>query len=392
MSKPEEGLINQQPTVPGKRVSKQTIFLGVNDNPKNTGVSRDTGKESVVGLKSIFLGVNDDPKDTEVSRDTGKESVVHGSRGQNPRPVKDQPGASVPKKEGATAASAPVTPKESTSRVLIRPSLLSVRTPTSTETFETTGVATSLLATPRPTNRHITNISEITPAKQILARLQQISPRLQRLHDSISSPDDERPSTSSAQHRRPSHRDSGLSDSFSIYREANRDSTLDDNSPSLETILSPVREESDEVATINEEVATAYEEDDDEGRSSSNEEEHEEEDPTRGTSSSGSNDDPDEPSDNDDHNRDRSTSEDDELQFHLSQSEDDMDRPARAYKEPPTFSAKKGEDGMEWIDRYEQVATYNNWNGAKLLASVVMFTEGAARTWVERLKKKNNFL
>ena len=50
-----------------------------------------------------------------------------------------------------SVASAPVKPKASTSRVFVRTSLLSVRTPTSTGTFETTGIASSPLVTPIPT-------------------------------------------------------------------------------------------------------------------------------------------------------------------------------------------------------------------------------------------------
>ena len=68
-----------------------------------------------------------------------------------------------------------------------------------------------------------------------------------------------------------------------------------------------------------------------------------------------------------------------------------INRPTQQYKEPPIFSAKRGEDVMEWIERYEQVAAYNDWNTAKQLSSVVMFTDGAARIWVERLQKKNQF-
>ena len=73
-------------------------------------------------------------------------------------------------------------------------------------------------------------------------------------------------------------------------------------------------------------------------------------------------------------------------------SADEMgDRPTRAYVQPPTYSAKKGEDATEWLKRYEKVSTFNNWDEPRRLASVQLFLTDGAQDWAESLTKQGKF-
>ena len=48
---------------------------------------------------------------------------------------------------------------------------------------------------------------------------------------------------------------------------------------------------------------------------------------------------------------------------------------------PPTFSARSGENPLDWLERYELTARYNHWGNDELRNNFVMYLEGTARKW-----------
>ncbi|XP_077504557.1 uncharacterized protein LOC144114589 [Amblyomma americanum] len=50
---------------------------------------------------------------------------------------------------------------------------------------------------------------------------------------------------------------------------------------------------------------------------------------------------------------------------------------------PPTFNGSSGEDPEEWLDQYERVASFNNWDDASKFQHVFFALESSARTWYE---------
>jgi len=49
---------------------------------------------------------------------------------------------------------------------------------------------------------------------------------------------------------------------------------------------------------------------------------------------------------------------------------------------PPTcFSAKVGENAVDWLERYELTARYNHWGNQEMRNNFVMYLEGTARKW-----------
>ena len=71
--------------------------------------------------------------------------------------------------------------------------------------------------------------------------------------------------------------------------------------------------------------------------------------------------------------------------------EDMAERPSRAYIPPPTFSGRKGEDALEFINKYERVAEFNNWGQEKQLKCILMFLSEGALHWAERMKQRRDF-
>jgi hypothetical protein len=53
----------------------------------------------------------------------------------------------------------------------------------------------------------------------------------------------------------------------------------------------------------------------------------------------------------------------------------------RKFISPPTFSAKPGENALDWLERYELTGRYNRWDAAEMRANFVMYLEGTARKW-----------
>jgi hypothetical protein len=48
---------------------------------------------------------------------------------------------------------------------------------------------------------------------------------------------------------------------------------------------------------------------------------------------------------------------------------------------PPCFSAKVGENAVDWLDRYSLTGRYNHWGNQEMRANFVMYLEGTARKW-----------
>ena len=48
---------------------------------------------------------------------------------------------------------------------------------------------------------------------------------------------------------------------------------------------------------------------------------------------------------------------------------------------PPCFSAKVGENAVDWLERYELTARYNHWGNQEMRNNFVMYLEGTARKW-----------
>ena len=114
-----------------KRVRNQTIFFGINENPKNTGVSGDTKQSVAHGSKDRQIPRLVE-KDQLRAKGPSTESVTTGSTLVKPQQVHQE--AKGPKKEGVTEELVPVTSQRSTSRALLRSSLVRtclslVRTP-----------------------------------------------------------------------------------------------------------------------------------------------------------------------------------------------------------------------------------------------------------------------
>ena len=55
--------------------------------------------------------------------------------------------------------------------------------------------------------------------------------------------------------------------------------------------------------------------------------------------------------------------------------------PKLQFKAPPTFSGAPHEDIVEWVDRYERIGKFNQWEDEDLASNVCMYLEGAARKW-----------
>ena len=56
-------------------------------------------------------------------------------------------------------------------------------------------------------------------------------------------------------------------------------------------------------------------------------------------------------------------------------------QPQRKFCTPPTFYGKPDEDGVDWLQRYEDTATYNNWTHVEKLGNFGRYIEGACRKW-----------
>ena len=56
------------------------------------------------------------------------------------------------------------------------------------------------------------------------------------------------------------------------------------------------------------------------------------------------------------------------------------------YVTVPTFSAREGEDPDRWLERFEEAASYNNWNPERTLKNVYIALDGPAKAWGNRLK------
>uniref|UniRef100_L7LW83 Putative tick transposon n=1 Tax=Rhipicephalus pulchellus TaxID=72859 RepID=L7LW83_RHIPC len=52
-------------------------------------------------------------------------------------------------------------------------------------------------------------------------------------------------------------------------------------------------------------------------------------------------------------------------------------------REPPTFHGSPSEDPETWLDTFERVSTFNNWDSEDKLRHVYFYLEDAARTWFE---------
>ncbi|KAK4012401.1 hypothetical protein OUZ56_021500, partial [Daphnia magna] len=59
----------------------------------------------------------------------------------------------------------------------------------------------------------------------------------------------------------------------------------------------------------------------------------------------------------------------------------DMATPIHKFIPPPSFSAKPGENAVDWLDRYELTGKYNRWGDDELRSNFVMYLEGTARKW-----------
>ena len=56
------------------------------------------------------------------------------------------------------------------------------------------------------------------------------------------------------------------------------------------------------------------------------------------------------------------------------------------YVTVPTFSAREGEDPDRWLERFEEAASYNNWNPERTLKNVNIALDGPGKAWGNRLK------
>ena len=52
-------------------------------------------------------------------------------------------------------------------------------------------------------------------------------------------------------------------------------------------------------------------------------------------------------------------------------------------REPPTFHGSPNEDPETWLETFERVSTFNNWDSEDKLRHVFFYLEDAARTWFE---------
>jgi len=67
-------------------------------------------------------------------------------------------------------------------------------------------------------------------------------------------------------------------------------------------------------------------------------------------------------------------------------SDDEMATVGGKYVTVPTFSAGEGEDPDRWLERFEEAASYNNWNPERTLKNVYIALDGPAKAWGNRLK------
>ena len=52
-------------------------------------------------------------------------------------------------------------------------------------------------------------------------------------------------------------------------------------------------------------------------------------------------------------------------------------------REPPTFHGSPSDDPETWLETFERVSVFNNWNTEDKLRHVYFYLEDAARTWFE---------
>ena len=56
-------------------------------------------------------------------------------------------------------------------------------------------------------------------------------------------------------------------------------------------------------------------------------------------------------------------------------------QPQKKFCVPPTFFGKDDEDGVDWLQRYEDTGRYNSWGEPELLQNCGRYIEGACRKW-----------
>ena len=71
-------------------------------------------------------------------------------------------------------------------------------------------------------------------------------------------------------------------------------------------------------------------------------------------------------------------------------SDEEMAGVGGRYVTVPLFSAKPGEEADQWLERFEEAASYNGWSDEKTLRSVYMTLDGAAKAWGKRLRASAN--
>ncbi|XP_075722244.1 uncharacterized protein LOC142765309 isoform X2 [Rhipicephalus microplus] len=49
--------------------------------------------------------------------------------------------------------------------------------------------------------------------------------------------------------------------------------------------------------------------------------------------------------------------------------------------EPPIISGLPGENVEDWLDNYDRISVYNNWNEASNLARIQFYVSQVAKTW-----------
>uniref|UniRef100_A0A131YIH1 Tick transposon n=1 Tax=Rhipicephalus appendiculatus TaxID=34631 RepID=A0A131YIH1_RHIAP len=52
-------------------------------------------------------------------------------------------------------------------------------------------------------------------------------------------------------------------------------------------------------------------------------------------------------------------------------------------REPPTFHGSPSEDFETWLETFERVSTFNNWDADDKLRHVYFYLDDASRTWFE---------
>jgi len=74
----------------------------------------------------------------------------------------------------------------------------------------------------------------------------------------------------------------------------------------------------------------------------------------------------------------------------FSSSDEEMAAVGCKYVTVPAFLAKPGEDADKWLERFEEAATYNNWDDEKMCRNVYVALDGAAKAWANRMKNGLN--